>query len=110
LPITRGVALLPPLLLFGNSYMLTLETVGFHNYFSKTTRVLDYTDFNKVLDYVEDDTKIFILQTVRKPDSFSSAAYDHELLGSTGVQPAVAAWVPVCRQNGAVHAVVERGR
>ncbi len=57
-----GVNLLPPSIMFGNSYMLTYEGVGYHNYFSKSTRVLDYQFFQKALDYIEDDTKIFILQ------------------------------------------------
>jgi hypothetical protein len=57
-----GVNLLPPSIMFGNSYMLTYEGIGYHNYFSKSARVLDYQYFQKALDYLEDDTKIFILQ------------------------------------------------
>ena len=42
--------------------MLVYPTVGYHNYFSESDRVLDYEDFSRVLDYVKPRHKIFILQ------------------------------------------------
>lgn len=54
-------ALLPPSIMFGNSFMLQYPVVGFQNYFSESTRVLDYQFFSKVLDYIKPEHKIFIL-------------------------------------------------
>jgi hypothetical protein len=56
------IALLPPSIMFGNSFMLPYSDVGYHDYYSKSLRILDYQFFNKALDYIEDDTKILILQ------------------------------------------------
>lgn len=57
----NNVSLLPPSIMFGNSYMLLYPTVGYNNYFSKSTPILDYKFFSQALDYIEDDTKIVIL-------------------------------------------------
>lgn len=54
-------ALLPPSIMFGNSFMLQYPSVGYHNYFSESTRVLDYQFFKNVLDYIKPEHKIFIL-------------------------------------------------
>lgn len=54
-------AVLPPTVMYGNSFMLDYPTVGYHNYFSESSRVLDYQFFAKVLDAVEPKHKVFIL-------------------------------------------------
>jgi hypothetical protein len=54
-------ALLPPSIMFGNSFMLAYPTVGYHNYFVESSRVLDYQFFMKALDYVKPHHKIFVL-------------------------------------------------
>jgi hypothetical protein len=54
-------ALLPPSIMFGNSFMLQYPIVGFHNYFRESTRVLDYQFFKNVINYIKPEHKIFIL-------------------------------------------------
>lgn len=54
-------ALLPPSIMFGNSFMQQYPVVGFNNYFSESSRVLDYQFFKKVLDYIKPEHRIFIL-------------------------------------------------
>jgi hypothetical protein len=54
-------AVLPPAIMFGNSFMLAYPSVGYHDYFSKSSRVLDYAYFSKVLDYIKPEHKIFVL-------------------------------------------------
>lgn len=54
-------ALLPPSIMFGNSFMQQYPIVGFNNYFSESSRVLDYQFFKKALDYIKPEHKIFIL-------------------------------------------------
>lgn len=74
----KSRALLPPSIMFGNSFMLQYPTVGYHNYFSESTRVLDYQYFSKALDYIKPEHKIFILHIyetqlffhILPPDSF----------------------------------------
>jgi hypothetical protein len=71
-------ALLPPSIMFGNSFMLEYPIVGYHNYFSESARVLDYQFFSNVLDYIKPEHKIFILHIyetqllfhILPPDSF----------------------------------------
>ena len=71
-------ALLPPSIMFGNSFMLSYPIVGYHNYFSESTRVLDYQFFSNVLSYIKPEHKIFILHIyetqllfhILPPDSF----------------------------------------
>lgn len=57
----KARALLPPSIMFGNSFMLQYPAVGYHNYFAESTRVLDYQYFSKVMDYIKPEHKIFIL-------------------------------------------------
>lgn len=59
--IDKTRALLPPSIMFGNSFMQIYPDVGFHNYFSESTRVLDYQFFKKILDYIKPEHRIFIL-------------------------------------------------
>lgn len=59
--IDKTRALLPPSIMFGNSFMQQYPVVGFNNYFSESSRVLDYQFFKKVLDYIKPEHKIFIL-------------------------------------------------
>jgi hypothetical protein len=72
-------ALLPPSIMFGNSFMLLYPDTGYPNYFSESSRVLDYQHFSKALDYVKPAHKIFILHVyetqllfhVLPPDSYA---------------------------------------
>lgn len=72
-------ALLPPSIMFGNSFMLSYPTVGYHNYFIESTRVLDYQFFSNVLSYIEPKHRIFILHIyetqllfhILPPDSYN---------------------------------------
>lgn len=57
----RGRALLPSSIMFGNSFMLLYPDLGYHAYFKKSERVLNYEHFSKVLDYIKPDHKIFVL-------------------------------------------------
>jgi hypothetical protein len=59
--IDKNRALLPPSLMFGNSFALLYPRLGFHAYFKESSLVLDYESFSKVLDYVKPEYKIFIL-------------------------------------------------
>jgi hypothetical protein len=59
--INHSKALIPNTLMFGNSFMLEYPGVGYHNYFKKSQELLDYKYFSKVLDYVNRNTKIYIL-------------------------------------------------
>lgn len=76
--IDKTRALLPPSIMFGNSFMLQYPNVGYHNYFDESTRVLDYQFFSNVLDYIKPEHKIFILHIyetqllfhILPPDSF----------------------------------------
>jgi hypothetical protein len=54
-------ATLPPTIMFGNSFMLNYPTVGYHNYFSESDRVLDYQYFKRVLDAVQPKHRALIL-------------------------------------------------
>jgi hypothetical protein len=75
----KGLAKLPQMIMFGNSFMLSYPSVGFHDYFSTSTRVLDYQFFSKVLDYIRPSDRIFIwniyetqlLFHVLPPDNFN---------------------------------------
>ncbi|WP_333805648.1 alginate O-acetyltransferase AlgX-related protein [Sulfurospirillum sp.] len=58
---SKDEELFPPMMMFGNSFMLTYPSVGLLNYFSQSYRVLDYEYFRSVLDYIEPKNKIFIL-------------------------------------------------
>lgn len=59
--VNQNKALLPNTLMFGNSFMLEYPGVGYHNYFKKSQELLDYQYFSKVLDYINRDTRIYIL-------------------------------------------------
>ena len=75
----KARAVLPPSIMFGNSFMLQYPTVGYHNYFNESTRVLDYQYFSNALSYIKPKHKIFILHLyetqllfhILPPDSFS---------------------------------------
>lgn len=54
-------ALLPPSIMFGNSFMLLYPDTGYPNYFTESQRILDYQYFSKALDYIKPEHKIFIL-------------------------------------------------
>ena len=54
-------AVLPPTLMFGNSFMLQYPAVGYHAYFKESSRVLDYKNFKKALDYIKPFHKAVIL-------------------------------------------------
>ncbi len=56
----KSLAVLPQMIMFGNSFMITYPSVGFQDYFSTSTRVLDYQFFSKVLDYIRPSDRIFI--------------------------------------------------
>lgn len=65
LEIYRGTdparAVLPPTIMFGNSFMLQYPTVGYHNYFSESSRVLDYQFFKNALDAIQPRHRVVIL-------------------------------------------------
>ena len=75
----KNRAQLPPLLMFGNSFMLDYPSVGFHNYFQESTRVLDYQFFRQALDYIKPKHKLLILHIyetqllfhILPPDNFN---------------------------------------
>ena len=54
------LAKLPQMIMFGNSFMLNYQSVGFQDYFQSSTRVLDYQYFSRVLDYIRPSDRIFI--------------------------------------------------
>jgi len=45
---TQRTDLLPGVLMFGNSFMLRYETVGFYNLFNYSSRLLDYSSFRNI--------------------------------------------------------------
>ena len=57
----KGISLLPPSIMFGNSFMLRYPSVGYNNYFTESSRVLDYEYFRYALDYIRPKHKIFTL-------------------------------------------------
>jgi hypothetical protein len=53
--------LLPPSIMFGNSFMLRYPSVGYQNNFSISYNILDYSFFKNALDYIKPQHKSFIL-------------------------------------------------
>lgn len=70
-------AVLPPSIMFGNSFMLRYPDVGYHDYFKESYRVLDYEDFSKVLDYVKPQHKLFVLHVYETQLLFHVLALDN---------------------------------
>jgi hypothetical protein len=54
-------ALLPPTLMFGNSFMIPYASSGYHNYFQLSASALDYAEFPRVLDLVTPTYKSVVL-------------------------------------------------
>ena len=55
------LAKLPPMKMFGNSFMLNYPSVGLQDYFITSSGMLDYKLFSTVLDYIRAEDRIFIL-------------------------------------------------
>ena len=54
-------AVLPPTLMFGNSFMIPYVSAGYRNYFESSSWALDYAEFSKVLDLVRPEHKSVVL-------------------------------------------------
>jgi hypothetical protein len=55
------LAKLPPMKMFGNSFMVNYPSVGLQDYFTTSSGILDYELFSTVLDYIRPEDRIFIL-------------------------------------------------